>query len=106
MPDYSVEKIVVFKGISRPCTLVHNPEGCCAEGEGEGEAGSSAPRSLEMENARLRAEVATQYAHEAARSMLAGDSSHLAASVQRSLQIGEPQVSQKQRTAAFCICCS
>ncbi len=49
-----------------------------------------------MENARLRAEVATQYAHEAARSLLAGDSSHLAASVQKSLQIGEPQVSREQ----------
>ena len=77
---------------------------CCAEGEAEGEAGSSAPRSLEMENARLRAEVATQYAHEAARSLLAGDASHLAASVQRSFQIGEPQVSQKQPVVMLCIC--
>ena len=45
-----------------------------------------------MENARLRAEVATQYAHEAARSLLASDASHMAASLQRSLQMGEPQV--------------
>lgn len=45
-----------------------------------------------MENARLRAEVATQYAQEAARSLLAADSSHMAASMQRSLQIGEQQV--------------
>ena len=45
-----------------------------------------------MENARLRAEVATQYAHEAARSLLGGDASHMAASMQRSQQIGEPQV--------------
>ena len=56
-----------------------------------------------MENARLRAEVATQYAHEAARSLLAGNSLHLAASVQRSLQIGEPQVSQEQPVAVCCI---
>ena len=64
----------------------------CAEGEAEGEVSAGTPRSLEMENARLRAEVATQYAHEAARSLLAGDGPHLAASMQRSLQIGEPQV--------------
>ena len=64
----------------------------CAEGETEGEVSAGTPRSLEMENARLRAEVATQYAHEAARSLLAGDGAHLAASMQRSLQIGEPQV--------------
>ena len=57
-----------------------------------------------MENARLRAEVATQYAHEAARSLLAGDSSNLAASVHRSLQIGEPQVSQAQPFAIFFQC--
>ena len=70
-----------------------------AEGEGdaeaEAEAGGETPRSLEMENARLRAEVATQYAHEAARSLLAGDASHMAASLQRSLQLGEPQVSSQ-----------
>lgn len=62
------------------------------EAEAEAEAGGGTPRSLEMENARLRAEVATQYAHEAARSLLTGDASHMAASMQRSLQIGEPQV--------------
>ena len=68
---------------------------CClveGEGEAEAEAGSGTPRSLEMENARLRAEVATQYAHEAARNLLASDTSHMAASMQRSLQIGDPQV--------------
>ena len=62
------------------------------EAEGEAEAGGSTPRSLEMENARLRAEVATQYANEAARSLLGVDASHMAASMQRSLQIGDPQV--------------
>ena len=64
----------------------------CAEGEAEGEVSAGTPRSLEMENARLRAEVATQYAHEAARSLLAGDGAPLAASMQRSLQIGDSQV--------------
>ena len=63
------------------------------EAEAEADAGGGTPRSLEMENARLRAEVATQYAHEAARSLLTGDGSHMAASMQRSLQIGETQVS-------------
>ncbi|EIE22022.1 hypothetical protein COCSUDRAFT_48029 [Coccomyxa subellipsoidea C-169] len=42
-----------------------------AEGEGEQELAAAPARSLEMENARLRAEIATQYAIEAARAMAA-----------------------------------